>query len=258
MKIVISGGKIIATSTQGAGIGGYVSNVETDVTISGGSIKTTSIVGAPHNENGEKVYLRKIENTKEQEITVDGVTYPFKNQGTEDPYLYVYLTEGKHTINDKSVYYEYSSTKEELLYKPVKEDLNYTIPTAVKYDGGEWSFPVSVKSDAPYSDNNVVVRYYDSEGTELESAPVNAGKCSIKAYLEETEEHVSAEIDLVTFTIMPAELTVMDANAKDRDYDSSSKQVEIIGIGLSGVKGSDDVSVKLTAQDDESSRLMAE
>lgn len=36
------------------------------------------------------------------------------------------------------------------------------------YDGGERSFPVSVKSDAPYSDNNVAVRYYDSKGTELE------------------------------------------------------------------------------------------
>ena len=258
MKIVISGGKIIATSTQGAGIGGYVSNVETDVTISGGSIKTTSIVGAPHNENGKEVFLRKIENTKEQDITVDGVTYPFKDQGTEDPYLYVYLTEGKHTINDKRVSYEYSSTKKELLYKPVKADLNFFIPPTMTYDGGEWSFPVSVKSDAPYSDNNVAVRYYDSEGTELESAPVNAGKYFIRAYLEETEEHVSAELDLATLTIMPAELTVMDANAKDRDYDSSSKQVEITDIALSGVEERDDVSVKLTDRDDESSRLMAE
>ena len=258
MKIVISGGKIIATSTQGAGIGGYVSNVETDVTISGGSIKTTSIVGAPHNENGKKVFLRKIENTKEQEITVDSVTYPFKNQGTEDPYLYVYLTEGKHTVNDKSVSYKYSSTKKELLYKPVKADLNFFIPPAMTYDGGERSFPVSVKSDAPYSDNNVAVRYYDSKGTELERAPVNAGKYFIKAYLEETEEHVSAELDLATLTIMPAELTVMDANAKNRDYDSSSKQVEITDIALSGVEERDDVSVKLTDRDDESSRLMAE
>ena len=258
MKIVISGGKIIATSTQGAGIGGYVSNVETDVTISGGSIKTTSIVGAPHNENGKKVFLRKIENTKEQDITVDGVTYPFKDQGTEDPYLYVYLTEGKHTINDKRVSYEYSSTKKELLYKPVKADLNFFIPPTMTYDGGERIFPVSVKSDAPYSDNNVAVHYYDSEGTELESAPVNAGKYFIRAYLEETEEHVSAELDLATLTIMPAELTVMDANAKDRDYDSSSKQVEITDIVLSGVEGRDDVSVKLTDRDDESSRLMAE
>ena len=258
MKIVISGGKIIATSTQGAGIGGYVSNVETDVTISGGSIKTTSIVGAPHNENGKEVFLRKIENTKEQDITVDGVTYPFKDQGTEDPYLYVYLTEGKHTINDKRVSYEYSSTKKELLYKPVKADLNFFIPPTMTYDGGERSFPVSVQSDAPYSDNNVAVRYYDSEGTELESAPVNAGKYFIRAYLEETEEHVSAELDLATLTIMPAELTVMDANAKDRDYDSSSKQVEITDIALSGVEGRDDVSVKLTDRDDESSRLMAE
>ena len=258
MKIVISGGKIIATSTQGAGIGGYVSNVETDVTISGGSIKTTSIVGAPHNENGKEVFLRKIENTKEQDITVDGVTYPFKDQGTEDPYLYVYLTEGKHTINDKSVSYEYSSTKKELLYKPVKADLNFFIPPTVTYDGGEWSFPVSVKSDAPYSDNNVAVHYYDSDGTELESAPVNAGKYFIRAYLEETEEHVSAELDLATLTIMPAELTVKDANAKERDYDSSSKQVEITDIELSGVEGRDDVSVKLTDRDDENSRLMAE
>ena len=56
------------------------------------------------------------------------------------------------------------------------------------YDGGEWSFPVSVKSDSPYSDNNVAVHYYDSDGTELESAPVNAGKYFIRAYLEETEE----------------------------------------------------------------------
>lgn len=258
MKIVISGGRIIATSTQGAGIGGCISNVETDVTISGGSIRTTSIVGAPHNENGKEVFLRKIENTKEQEITVDGVTYPFKNQGTEDPYLYVYLTEGKHTVNDKSVSYKYSSTKKELLYKPVKADLNFFIPPAMTYDGGERSFPVSVKSDAPYSDNNVAVRYYDSKGTELERAPVNAGKYFIKAYLEETEEHVSAELDLATLTIMPAELTVMDANAKNRDYDSSSKQVEITDIALSGVEERDDVSVKLTARDDESSRLMAE
>ena len=258
MKIVISGGKIIATSTQGAGIGGYVSNVETYVTISGGSIKTTSIVGAPHNENGKKVFLRKIETTKEQDITVDGMTYPFKDQGTEDPYLYVYLTEGKHTINDKRVSYEYSSTKKELLYKPVKADLNFFIPPTMTYDGGERIFPVSVKSDAPYSDNNVAVHYYDSEGTELESAPVNAGKYFIRAYLEETEEHVSAELDLATLTIMPAELTVMDANAKDRDYDSSSKQVEITDIVLSGVEGRDDVSVKLTDRDDESSRLMAE
>ena len=242
----------------GAGIGGYVSNVETDVTISGGSIKTTSIVGAPHNENGKKVFLRKIENTKEQDITVDGATYPFKNQGTEDPYLYVYLTEGKHTVNDKSVSYEYSSTKKELLYKPVKADLNFFIPPAMTYDGGERSFPVSVKSDAPYSDNNVAVRYYDSKGTELERAPVNAGKYFIKAYLEETEEHVSAELDLATLTIMPAELTVKNANAKERDYDSSSKQVEITDIALSGVEGRDDVSVKLTDRDDENSRLMAE
>ena len=256
--LVIAGGVISAYSEDGAGIGGCISNVETDVTISGGSIRTTSIVGAPHNENGKEVFLRKIENTKEQEITVDGVTYPFKNQGTEDPYLYVYLTEGKHTVNDKSVSYKYSSTKKELLYKPVKADLNFFIPPAMTYDGGERSFPVSVKSDAPYSDNNVAVRYYDSKGTELERAPVNAGKYFIKAYLEETEEHVSAELDLATLTIMPAELTVMDANAKNRDYDSSSKQVEITDIALSGVEERDDVSVKLTARDDESSRLMAE
>ena len=162
---------------------------------------------------------------RDRDLTVDGVTYPFKDQGTEDPYLYVYLTEGKHTINEKRVSYEYSSTKKELLYKPVKADLNFFIPPTMTYDGGERIFPVSVKSDAPYSDNNVAVSYYDSEGTELESAPVNAGKYFIRAYLEETEEHVSAELDLATLTIMPAELTVMDANAKDRDYDSSSKPV---------------------------------
>ena len=93
-NITISGGIVTATGgNYGDGIGG--DNGGSDITISGGSVKVSSICCTPTDGNGNNVYLLELTSATTS-LKIDDKDYPIVH-GT-DGKVYVYLTEGEHTI----------------------------------------------------------------------------------------------------------------------------------------------------------------
>lgn len=114
--ITISGGTVSAIAANGgSGIGGssftYISDVS-DIKITGGCVKTVTQKGycsigngisetVPTNDSGENVYLRTYENTGDYPVKVDGADYtPINHKAADnaDSNLYIYLTEGEHSV----------------------------------------------------------------------------------------------------------------------------------------------------------------
>ncbi|MGN0688699.1 MAG: MBG domain-containing protein [Oscillospiraceae bacterium] len=114
--VTISGGTVSAIAANGgSGIGGrsfsYISDVS-DIKITGGCVKTVTEKGSysigngisetvPTNDNGENVYLRTYENTGDYPVKVDGADYtPINHKAADsaDSNLYIYLTEGAHSV----------------------------------------------------------------------------------------------------------------------------------------------------------------
>ncbi len=107
-NITINGGTVTATGGNGgSGIGGGWDGIGSDITISGGSVKAVSgayanAIGGGEGQsaviptNGtEDVYLLELDSASSS-LTIDGKEYPV-NHNT-DGKVYVYLTEGEHTI----------------------------------------------------------------------------------------------------------------------------------------------------------------
>ncbi len=112
--VTISGGTVSAIAANvGSGIGsGLFGNTALDIKITGGSVKTVTEKGnfsignsqtetVPTNDNGENVYLRTYENTGDYPVKVDGADYtPINHKAADsaDSNLYIYLTEGEHSV----------------------------------------------------------------------------------------------------------------------------------------------------------------
>ena len=105
-NITISGGTVTATSRSGAGIGAGIDGTGTNIKITNGSVNASSISTTPTDENGNYVYLAKIDNTSAvNTILVDGKAYTREgNHSDNDSTFYLYLTGQDHQItsNGKS------------------------------------------------------------------------------------------------------------------------------------------------------------
>lgn len=98
-NITITGGTVTASSTYGAGIGGGYNGSASNITIDGGSVKASRIGAVPTNNNGNPVYLAKLENQSGvNEVTVDDKSFTRQGDHPDDGAFYLYLTGQDHTI----------------------------------------------------------------------------------------------------------------------------------------------------------------
>ena len=97
----------------------------------------------------------------------------------------------------------------------------------IEYNGDRISVIVGV-DDKVVGMGEPQVKYYDSEGSELENAPVDAGTYSFKIIIPEDKGYAAAELSSADwkFTIEKRTPTVDDfvvTNPKDTDYDGKGK-----------------------------------
>lgn len=211
--IHISGGVIDASSRDGFGIGSGLNGDTANITIEGGSVNAT--VSAPAKDaSGNETYMLKVEKPADKDIIVDGKTYPAHS--TDDQNAYVWLTEGRHTVNGMEA--NYAVGKGRLKYAPQKDDFICTIPKDFTYNKTSQAATVTLKNGLPYS-GSVFVKYYVDGENGTEDAPVDAGTYTVKACMEETEEHTAVECEVGTFTIAQAtpDVTTVPTVA-DREY----------------------------------------
>lgn len=98
-NITINGGTVTAISNDGAGIGGGYQGGASNIIIDGGSVKASWIGTVPTNNNGNPVYLAKLENQSGvNEATVDDKSFTRQGDHPDDGAFYLYLTGQDHTI----------------------------------------------------------------------------------------------------------------------------------------------------------------
>ena len=154
------------------------------------------------------------------------VTYYYKPQGAEDS---AYTTEkptaeGAYTVMAKVAetegYYGGTATADfkitpltagmEINLKVKKtvtrDDYEFILPDSLVYDGKAKVFGVvNNNTDMP----EATVEYYNAEGVKLDSAPVDAGKFTIKVVYGENEEYKAVTFDNIgTFNIVKADAQV--------------------------------------------------
>ena len=154
------------------------------------------------------------------------VTYYYKPQGADDD---AYTTEkptaeGAYTVMAKVAetegYYGGTATADfkitpltagmEINLKVKKtitrDDYEFILPDSLVYDGKAKVFGVvNNNTDMP----EATVEYYNAEGVKLDSAPVNAGKFTIKVVYGENEEYKAVTFDNIgTFNIVKADAHV--------------------------------------------------
>ncbi|WP_294472358.1 hypothetical protein [uncultured Ruminococcus sp.] len=159
------------------------------------------------------------------------VTYYYKPQGAEDD---AYTTkkptaEGAYTVMAKVAetdgYYGGTATADfkitpltagmEINLKVKKtitrDDYEFILPNSFVYDGQPKVFGVvNNNTDMP----KATVEYYNAEGVKLDSAPVNAGKFTIKVVYGENEEYKAVTFDNIgTFNIVRANAEVTPPKA---------------------------------------------
>ncbi len=81
------------------------------VIIDGGSVKVTTVLPAPENSEGDKVYLLKINNSADKDVYIDDVLYLPRQHGIDgDENVYAYLTGEVHTVTlAKTLTYHFDS-----------------------------------------------------------------------------------------------------------------------------------------------------
>lgn len=154
------------------------------------------------------------------------VTYYYKPQGAEDS---AYTTEkptaeGAYTVKAEvaetegyyggTAYADFKITPltagMEINLKVKKtitrDDYEFILPDSLVYDGKAKVFGVvNNNTDMP----EATVEYYNAEGVKLDSAPVNAGKFTIKVVYGENEEYKAVTFDNIgTFNIVKADAQV--------------------------------------------------
>lgn len=108
---------------------------------------------------------------------------------------------------------------------------NFTLPSNF-YNGEEQSVSVTASTEGI---GTFTVRYYDSNGTLLTSAPRNAGTYSVKVDVADGRNYNTAEnLDLGAFTIARKEIHIADVAIKDKAYDGKA-DAEVTKVTLGGV-----------------------
>ena len=186
--------------------------------------------------------------------TGDGaVTYYYKPQGADDN---AYTTEkptaeGAYTVMAKVAetegYYGGTATADfkitpltagmEINLKVKKtitrDDYEFILPDSLVYDGKAKVFGVvNNNTDMP----EATVEYYNAEGVKLDSAPVNAGKFTIKVVYGENEEYKAVTFDNIgTFNIVKADAHVTEPKAvEDLVFDGNVHDLVEAGSTKSG------------------------
>lgn len=194
------------------------------------------------NDNGESI-----------SYTANDVTYYYKPQGAEDS---AYTTEkptaeGAYTVMAKVAetdgYYDGTATADfkitpltagmEINLKVKKtitrDDYEFILPDSLVYDGKAKVFGVvNNNTDMP----EATVEYYNAEGVKLDSAPVNAGKFTIKVVYGENEEYKAVTFDNIgTFNIVKADAHVTEPKAvEDLVFDGNVHDLVEAGSTKSG------------------------
>lgn len=181
------------------------------------------------------------------------VTYYYKPQGAEDS---AYTTEkptaeGAYTVKAEvaetegyyggTAYADFKITPltagMEINLKVKKtitrDDYEFILPDSLVYDGKAKVFGVvNNNTDMP----EATVEYYNAEGVKLDSAPVNAGKFTIKVVYGENEEYKAVTFDNIgTFNIVKADAHVTEPKAvEDLVFDGNVHDLVEAGSTKSG------------------------
>ncbi len=230
---------IDASSRDGFGIGGGADGGHADITLVGGSVNAT-VSDPAKDASGNKTYMLKVENSSGNDVIVDGSSY--QRHSTDDPNVYVWLTEGSHTVNGVAANYAASSGR--LKYAPQENDFTYTIPKDITYNATPQPATVTLKDNLPYSGSNAFAKYYADKENGTKDAPVNAGTYTVKACMDETEDHIAVEYEAGTFTIAPATPALTwNETSKDVYYTGSMiAKSQLSGAVTVGLLGKDTYS----------------
>lgn len=121
--IIINNGTVTAISDKGDGIGGGYFGSASNIIIDGGSVKASMIRAVLTDNNGNPVYLAKLENQSGvNQVTVDDKV--FTRQGDHpdgDGTFYLYLSGEAHTIiaGDKTYKVYWDSNKKSFKYQNI-------------------------------------------------------------------------------------------------------------------------------------------
>ncbi len=221
-NISISNGIITASSTNGNGIGdGQNYNGDSrNIYISGGSVQG-SIGDCTPSSNGFPVYLCKIPNVNNSNVTIDGTEWTSHNHSSVNPNdttLYAWLTGGNHTITVGNECRSYSFNQDSSNFTRSKRsatasDFVFTPPSNLTYDGNPKEATVNPNTDITGM-GNITVKYFSGDQS-TNDCPVNAGTYTVKINVTQGDFYESSSDltdDSWTFTIEPASISNADIN----------------------------------------------
>lgn len=251
--VTISGGSVTAEGGErGAAIGAGAGKTARDIIITGGSVKVSdkSFV-----DSGDEYYVPAFGSgvLSQENQYIDGEAVDPTN-GNNNVYLIVVDTDGHSTpiyINDINIgITRHSSTDsnlylyrhEELVtvmygtdadtdqfrlytdeYLPVPEAEQFTFnePADTEYDGDPKDAIIDANDPAI---GDITVKYYDENGTELDSAPVDAGTYTVKINVAKSDDYAEAEgltDDSWTFMIEKQEIDFPTYTVAEKVYDGT-------------------------------------
>lgn len=171
-NIYIRGGTVtVKSGFRGSGIGAGLFNTASNIYISGGSVKTilgseckpfgsasTEII--PTDENGNNVYLLKIENPNNQSVTINGKVYaPSNHSAFDDTNLYAYVSGAESTVKvgESVLTYHFSQNA----FQKCEASSNFATDST-----GHWYSCVVSTCDEKFSfsSHNYSVAQHDSNG----------------------------------------------------------------------------------------------
>ncbi|MGN0596178.1 MAG: hypothetical protein ACI4J1_02465, partial [Ruminiclostridium sp.] len=223
-NITIDNG-LISIDSRGTGIGGENTS---NIIINGGSLLIdstgTEIGTQPKNSSGDNVYLLVVPNPDGREVSVDNTPVEFKNQSTNDPNLYLYLTGTNHDIKVGNETTEYKFYDETGTFLPIPKasDFTFTLPGNLVYDRNKKAVTVTAKSGITGM-GTVMVKYYDKNGAPLNSAPTDVGTYTVK--IDVTKGTAYAEVTNLTATAWAFEITSGGLKASDFKFTAPANLV---------------------------------
>ena len=130
---------------------------------------------------------------------------------------------------------------------PRENDFTFTKPSDLKYNGSGKEAKVTAKQGIEGM-GDITVKYYDSKGDKLESAPVDIGEYTVKIDVAEEVNYESAT-DITDETwkfniekATPSENNFNFKKPSDLKYNGSSKEVTVTA--KEGIEGMGDITVK--------------
>ena len=121
-----------------------------------------------------------------------------------------------------------------VLSKPSAADFDFIPPTNLTYDGNQKTATVKAK-DSITGMGTITVKYYDSDGSQLDSAPTDVGPYTVKIDVKEGDLYAAAT-DLTgadwNFTITEKTVVAPDEPSEPEDFNKSDWGDEEIHSGI--------------------------